>query len=358
MEKEFDYKALSQNLLSIEVIKRLLLLQGTKGRVEALQQVKEPLFNTLIGKTIVNDVVFSPIASCSETMVNNYLIKSYSPEKIKSRGVINYYNLLKKGTLYKDKYKKIISKEDIINLYSSLLEGIEWTKESTLKTKDNNIRVYYRGKIKNTLRTVEVKDVEKYLVKICKSFNYAIKDSQGYEIVIISLFIVDFMYAYPFEYYNEAIIKVLIQVLLYRCGYNIVKYVSVQEIIKGVEHRFNEILKNSLDNRMNPYLKVEDIYDGFLKLLIPIVDSAYEDLDYIVNNVPQKGIKAKRIKSLFGKKNESGKYLYWTKKDIISICPDISKRTVERTLNQLLKANYIIKIGYTTNTHYQKKEKK
>ena len=41
-----------------------------------------------------------------------------------------------------------------------------------------------------------------------------------------------------------------------------------------------------------------------------------------------------------------------TKKEIMELCPDISKVTVERTLTDLVKSGYIAKVGAGPSTGY------
>jgi Fic family protein len=356
MLKECNYKALSQELLSIDVMQRLLVLQQTKGKMEVYQQFKEPLFDILQEKALLNDLTSMPI-SCSKTMVENNIIKKFLPKNVDSKEIVNYYELLKKD-VYKNQYKAMISKEDIISLHSQLFHKIKWAKAGVLKTENNGIKVYSKGRVQNVLSTIDKSKTKDYLDEICDSFNQAIKESKGYEIVAISLFIVDLMYVYPFNYGNQDLIRVVLQLLLYRCGYRAVKYSSVQKIIKSVDFRFNETLKYSLGNRRSAYLDDKNVYAGFFKLLMLIVSKVYDDLCDKVESVPEKGFKYDRIKLLFDKKNKEGKYVYLNKKEIMEMCPDISTTTIERALTQLVKSNCIKKLGYTTCTHYQKNTEK
>ena len=57
--------------------------------------------------------------------------------------------------------------------------------------------------------------------------------------------------------------------------------------------------------------------------------------------------KPDRIKTVID--NKVGKI---TKKEIIELCPDISKITVERTLTNLVKSGYIAKVGAGPSTGY------
>ena len=57
--------------------------------------------------------------------------------------------------------------------------------------------------------------------------------------------------------------------------------------------------------------------------------------------------KPERIKNIIDRK--MGRI---TKKEIMDICPDISKVTVERTLTDLVKVGYIVKVGSGPSTGY------
>lgn len=60
--------------------------------------------------------------------------------------------------------------------------------------------------------------------------------------------------------------------------------------------------------------------------------------------------KADRVKSVFDKKLGIVR-----KSDILTLCPDISQTTIERTLNELLENGYIEKVGKGRSTGYVKK---
>ena len=67
-------------------------------------------------------------------------------------------------------------------------------------------------------------------------------------------------------------------------------------------------------------------------------------------DVERRGIsKPDRIKVLID--SRVGKI---SKKEIMELCPDISKVTVERTLTELVKSGYIVKVGAGPATAYVK----
>ena len=76
---------------------------------------------------------------------------------------------------------------------------------------------------------------------------------------------------------------------------------------------------------------------------------AYNEFENRVGHLKNRTLsKPDRIKAMIDQK--VGKI---TKKEIMELCPDISKVTVERTLTALVKSGYIAKVGagpsYTVN---------
>ena len=75
---------------------------------------------------------------------------------------------------------------------------------------------------------------------------------------------------------------------------------------------------------------------------------AYNEFESRVEHLKHRSLsKPDRIKAVIDSK--VGKI---TKKEIMELCPDISKVTVERTLTDLVKSGYIAKIGAGPSTGY------
>lgn len=89
-------------------------------------------------------------------------------------------------------------------------------------------------------------------------------------------------------------------------------------------------------------------YEPFVKYYLGIMLKAYNEFESRVEHLKYRSLsKPERIKSVIDK--NVGKI---TKKEIMEICPDISKVTVERTLIELVKSGYIAKVGAGLATGY------
>ncbi len=88
-------------------------------------------------------------------------------------------------------------------------------------------------------------------------------------------------------------------------------------------------------------------YAPFVKYYLGIILKAYSEFENRVEHLKYRLSKPERIQAVFEQK--IGKI---TKKEIMELCPDISKVTVERTLTALVKSGYIAKVGAGPSTGY------
>ena len=92
----------------------------------------------------------------------------------------------------------------------------------------------------------------------------------------------------------------------------------------------------------------ENNYEPFLKYYLGIILKAYNEFENRVEHLKHRTLsKPDRIKAVIDQK--VGKI---TKKEIMDFCPDISKVTIERTLTDLVKSEYIAKVGAGPSTGY------
>jgi Fic family protein len=161
------------------------------------------------------------------------------------------------------------------------------------------------------------------------------------------MFILDFLCIHPFADGNGRMSRLLTLLLLYRSGYIVGKYISIEKLIEKSKETYYESLQDSSAN----WHENQNNYEPFIRFFLGILQKAYNEFEERMEYLSIKGqSKADRIKSVIDRK--IGKI---TKKEIMELCPDISKITVERTLNALVTSGYIIKIGNGRTTSYAKK---
>ncbi len=182
------------------------------------------------------------------------------------------------------------------------------------------------------------------MVRITDSLIDSLNSEKNDSLLIIPMFILDFLCIHPFNDGNGRMSRLLTLLLLYSSGYIVGKYISIEMIIEKTKETYYEVLKDSsIDWHYN-----QNLYLPFVKYYLEIILKAYKEFSNRVEHLQNKSLsKPERIKNLF--ENSLSKF---SKRDILEKCPDISVSTIEVTLSQLLKENYLIKIGAGKNTTY------
>ncbi len=138
--------------------------------------------------------------------------------------------------------------------------------------------------------------------------------------------------------------RLLTLLLLYKSGYIVGKYISLEMIIEKSKQSYYESLQDSSlgwhDNQ-NDYMP-------FIKYLLGIILKAYEDFDERYNMVFNQSISSEeRVYQIIQKS-----LVPLSKADIVMLCPEISQKTVERVLNHLKNETRIQMINAGQNTMY------
>ena len=168
--------------------------------------------------------------------------------------------------------------------------------------------------------------------------------------MLIPVFILDLLCIHPFIDGNGRMSRLLTLLLLYKSGYIVGKYISIEKIVENTKESYYSTLEQSSTN----WYEEKNDYTYFSEYYLGIILSAYKDFSDRVEYITNKKMNAKdRVASII--KNHIGKI---TKQEIVERCPDISIGTIERVLKELLDANIILKISggrFTSYTYNNKK---
>lgn len=191
---------------------------------------------------------------------------------------------------------------------------------------------------------VEAWETPEAVDKLCKAYEEITRHETAEPLLIIPMFILDFLCIHPFSDGNGRMSRLLTLLLLYRAGYIVGKYISIEYLIERSKETYYEALQQSSEG----WHENKNNYEPFVKYTLGIIIAAYREFETRVDVLVTKGLsKPERIAETI--KNTLGKI---TKRELLEKCPDISEITVQRALNDLLKNNDIIKISGGRYTSY------
>ena len=184
----------------------------------------------------------------------------------------------------------------------------------------------------------------------CKAYDEAVQSGAD-PLLLIPMFILDFLCIHPFNDGNGRMSRLLTLLLLYRSGYIVGKYISIEKLISDTKETYYEALQASAYN----WHEEANDYAPFVTYMLGILVAAYRDFESRIELLTTKGLsKPDRVREII--KNHLGKI---TKSEIMAQCPDISQITVQRALADLLKSGEIIKLSggrYTSYTWNRERE--
>lgn len=180
--------------------------------------------------------------------------------------------------------------------------------------------------------------------RACRAFDEASRNAEYDPLLLIPMFILDFLCIHPFNDGNGRMSRLLTLLLFYRAGYIAGKYISIEKLIEQTKETYYDTLQQSSTG----WYEEQNDYSPFVRYLLGIVMAAYREFSTRVKTLAASGLsKPERIRAVI--KDTLGKV---TKAEIMRKCPDISQITIQRTLNDLQKSGEIIKLSGGRYTSY------
>lgn len=180
--------------------------------------------------------------------------------------------------------------------------------------------------------------------RLCDTFVLNVNKGVIDPLLLIFVFILDFLCIHPFNDGNGRMSRLLTLLLLYPSGYIVGKYISIEMLIEKTKDTYYDVLQASSVN----WHEGQNDYKPFVEYYLGVILNAYREFSTRVEHVTNRSMTAaERVQDII--KYKVGKI---TKKEIVAICPDISDGTVERALTELVKSEAILKIGGGRYTYY------
>ena len=182
--------------------------------------------------------------------------------------------------------------------------------------------------------------------KMCESFNRETDACEVDPLILIPAFIVDFLCVHPFNDGNGRMSRLLTTLLLYRAGYVVGKYVSLESKIEKTKESYYKALEKSDIN----WNREENDLTPFIKYILGTVLAAYRDFEQRVILVEDKSSAIDLVRNAVN--NTIGKF---TKSDIMELVPSVGKTSVENSLKILIEEGVIGREGKGKATFYFRK---
>ena len=178
---------------------------------------------------------------------------------------------------------------------------------------------------------------------ICGEYNRVIGNFEVEPIIMIPIFIHDFLCIHPFNDGNGRLSRLLTTLLLYKNGFYVGRYISLESLIAKDKGSYYEALNKAGMNWQNGN---EDIVP-FIKYLLGIILAAYKAFDDRFSIVEDKLSAVEMVR-----KATSQKIGRFSKQDILELCPSLSISSIEGSLRKLVEEGTLRREGVGRSTKY------
>ena len=181
------------------------------------------------------------------------------------------------------------------------------------------------------------------LDKICEEYNRVIGNMEIEPLIAIPVFIHDFLCIHPFNDGNGRMSRLLTTLLLYRSGFYVGKYVSLEAKIAKNKDLYYDALGLA---QIGWHEGTEDKVP-FIKYLLGTILAAYKDFEerfeLVEEKLPALEVVRKATMSKVGR---------FSKQDIRELCPSLSISSIEGALRKLVASGELKREGNGKNICY------
>lgn len=237
-----------------------------------------------------------------------------------------------------------ISRNYILQLHKILYSHMNNPLAGQTKTVQNYISATYPDGHSETLFTpLSPYETPEALDKICEEYNRVIGNMESEPLIAVPIFIHDFLCIHPFNDGNGRISRLLTTLLLYRSGFYVGKYISLEAKIAKNKDLYYDALAASQDG----WHEGTDDPVPFIKYLLGTILAAYKDFEnrFALVETKRSALDTVRLAT----QNEIGRF---TKQDIRELCPSLSISSVEGALRKMVAAGELKREGNGKNTCY------
>ena len=344
--RTFDYQKVYKKLLTPEIVSFLAQIHEQKGLqnlfVEAHKDVLSELLEIAkIQSTEASNRIEGIITT--DDRLKLIVRDKTMPKNRSEREIAGYRDVL---TTIHENYDYIpVRPNSFLQLHRDLYKFSNAAIGGNYKNSDNIIAEELPdGTKKARFVPVPAWETPDAIDSLCQAYDEALKDPEKDPLLLIPMFILDFLCIHPFNDGNGRMSRLLMLLLLYRSGYIVGKYISLEKLISDSKETYYEVLQESSadwHDGKNDYLP-------FVRYMLGTIIAAYREFSSRVDLLIARGLsKPDRIEEII--RQTTGPI---TKVQIMEQCPDISQVTVERTLRELQIHNKIVKIGGGRYTSY------
>lgn len=278
----------------------------------------------------------------TNTRIRQLVEKKTAPRNRDEQEIAGYRDVL---NIIHESFDAIpITRNYILQLHKILYSHMNNPMAGSTKNVQNYISATYPdGHTEILFTPMAPFETPEALDRICQEYNREIGNMEVEPLIAIPIFIHDFLCIHPFNDGNGRMSRLLTTLLLYRSGFYVGKYISLEAKIA----KNKDLYYTALNQSQHGWHEGTEDAVPFIKYLLSTILAAYKDFsdrfEIVAEKLPAVDVVRKATQNKIGR---------FTKQEIRELCPALSLSSVEGALRKLVAAGELKREGAGKNTCY------
>lgn len=346
---QFEYEKTLDMLMIPEVVSALGDIRELKGKTASLSALNPETFSALIEVAKIQSTGASnriENISTSDKRLRELMTNKTDPKNRDEREIAGYRYVL--DEIHESHDNIPVTPNVILQLHRDLYRFSGDSHAGKWKDSDNVIAERTaEGELVARFIPTSAAGTPAAVERICSEYSRQIDDGTYDPLLVSLVFVFDFVSIHPFNDGNGRMSRLLTLLLMYRNGYDVGKYVSIEKEIENSKESYYEALSASSTGWQNG----ENDYVPFVTYMLGIVTACYRELESRFSVVALPAGNEESIRAFFDRLVGTA-----TKREIMDANPNMSQRTLERILAKLQDEGVVEKVGAARSTAYRRRE--
>lgn len=343
--REFNYTIIRENKWDSELLGLIAAIYKEAGKQEMyLKQRPQELAKLVeiakVQSTEASNAIEGIVTT--STRIRQLVEEKTTPKNRNEREIAGYRDVL--GIIHESFDAIPITQNYILQLHKILYSHMDNPLAGRTKTVQNYISATYPDGHTETIFTpLAPYETPDAVDRLCAEYNRVIGNLELEPLIAIPVFIHDFLCIHPFNDGNGRMSRLLTTLLLYRSGFYVGKYISLEAKIA----KNKDLYYDALFASQNGWHEGKDDPVPFIKYLLGTILAAYRNFEdrFALVETKRPALEMVRLATL----NKIGRF---TKQDIRELCPSLSISSVEGALRKLVEAGELRREGTGKGTCY------
>lgn len=343
--REFNYSQIRNQKWDSELLSLIAAIYKEAGKQELYlkqrpQELEKLVEIAKIQSTEASNAIEGIVTT--STRIRQLVEEKTTPHNRDEQEIAGYRDAL---NIIHESFDAIpVTQNYILQLHKIMYSHMNNPMAGRTKNVQNYITATYPdGHTEILFTPLEPYETPEALDRICEEFNKVIGNMELEPLIAIPVFIHDFLCIHPFNDGNGRMSRLLTSLLLYRCGFYVGRYISLEAKIAKNKDLYYRALRES---QTGWHEGTEDAVP-FIKYILGTVLAAYKDFEdrFALVEIKRTALETVRMAS----QSKIGRF---TKQDIRELCPSLSLSAIESALRKMVEDGELKREGSGKNICY------